>query len=48
MEDKKAMEAIIQYFKDISKIPRCSGNEKAVSDFLLGFAGQCGIEATQD
>ena len=48
MEDKKAMEAIVQYFKDISKIPRCSGNEKAVSDFLLGFAGECGIEAIQD
>jgi len=48
MGEEKAMEAIVGYFKDISKIPRCSGNEKAVSDFLLDFALKCGIEAIQD
>jgi len=42
--DEKVMQAIFEYFKEISKIPRCSGNEKGVSDFLLSFAQNLGIE----
>jgi len=48
MEANKAIDEIMEYFKAISKIPRCSGNEKAVSDYLLNFAKSHGLEAVQD
>lgn len=39
---------IFKYFSDISEIPRGSGNEKAVSDYLVSFAKAHQIECTQD
>lgn len=39
---------ILQYFEDISRIPRGSGNEKAVSDYLVAFAGERGLWCRQD
>jgi dipeptidase D len=47
MEEKR-IDDVLEYFREICKIPRCSGNEKAVSDFLLDFAGSHGVEAVQD
>ena len=35
-------EKIISYFKEISSIPRQSGDEKAVSDYLTAFAKELG------
>lgn len=39
---------VFKYFSEISAIPRGSGNEKAVSDYLVGFAKQHQLEYTQD
>ena len=36
------------YFLEISKIPRGSGNEKAVSDYLKSFGEERGFETVQD
>lgn len=39
---------VIDFFADINKVPRGSGNEKAVSDFLADFAKTRGLEVIQD
>jgi dipeptidase D len=39
---------IFKYFSEISKIPRGSGNEQAVSDYLVSFAKEHKLEYTQD
>ncbi|HWT27474.1 MAG TPA: aminoacyl-histidine dipeptidase [Mobilitalea sp.] len=39
---------IFKYFSEISKIPRGSGNEKAISDYLVSFAKEHQLEYTQD
>lgn len=48
MESTKETDRIFEYFHAISRIPRCSGNEKAVSDYLVAFAESRGIEVFQD
>ncbi|MDR1559658.1 MAG: aminoacyl-histidine dipeptidase [Clostridiales bacterium] len=39
---------VLNYFKEISKIPRGSGNEKRISDWLYGFAKERGLFVIQD
>lgn len=39
---------VFHYFEELNNIPRGSGNEKCVSDYLVSFAGEHGLEATQD
>ena len=39
---------VLKLFSEISKIPRESGNEKAVSDWIKKWAGERGLEAAQD
>ena len=39
---------VLEFFKEISKIPRGSGNEKAISDYLAAFAKERGLTAKQD
>ncbi|MBO5561797.1 MAG: aminoacyl-histidine dipeptidase [Firmicutes bacterium] len=39
---------VLHYFEEINKIPRGSGNEKAVSDYLMAFAKEKGLLAHQD
>lgn len=39
---------VFEYFEAISKIPRGSGNEKAISDFMVRFASDLGLEVQQD
>ena len=39
---------VIKYFKELAKIPRESGNEKEVSDFLVNFAKERDLEVSQD
>ncbi len=39
---------VFKYFEEISEIPRGSGNEKEVSDYLVGFAKQHNLEVIQD
>lgn len=42
------LEKIILYFKEISKIPRASGDEQAISDYLKAFAQERSLEVIQD
>lgn len=42
------MKNIFKNFEKISKIPRCSGNEKAISDFLVQFADELDLEVIQE
>ena len=41
-------ELVFKYFEEISQIPRGSGNEKAISDYLLDFGKSLGLECIQD
>lgn len=41
-------EALFHFFEDISAIPRGSGNEKGISDFLVAFARERGLDVYQD
>lgn len=41
-------EAVMTYFEALTKIPRGSGNEQAVSDYLVDFAKQHGLEVIQE
>lgn len=44
LEPKK----VFEYFEAISNIPRGSGNEKEISDYLLNFGKRLGLESIQD
>lgn len=39
---------VFKYFEELSQIPRGSGNEKAVSDYLKNFGESLGLETIQD
>lgn len=39
---------VFKYFREISRIPRGSGNEKAISDYLVSFAKEHHLEVVQD
>lgn len=39
---------VFDYFEEISRIPRGSGNEQAISDYLVGFAKKHGLSWHQD
>ena len=39
---------VMKYFEDLTFIPRESGNEKEVSDYLVDFAAKHGFECSQD
>lgn len=39
---------VFYYFEQLSKIPHCSGNEKAISDYLVDFAKKHNLEVIQD
>lgn len=41
-------ERVFYYFTEIAKIPRGSGNEKEISDYLVNFAKQKGLFVYQD
>ena len=41
-------ERVFYYFEELSKIPRESGNEKAISNFLVDTAKKLGLEVYQD
>lgn len=41
-------ERVFYYFEEISKIPRCSGNEKNISDYLANLGRSFGFETIQD
>ena len=37
-------ERVFHYFEEILKIPRCSGNEKQISDYLKNLGESLGLE----
>lgn len=39
---------VLKYFEEISKIPRCSYDEKRISDFLIEFGKKNGLKTYQD
>ncbi|MBS4539547.1 aminoacyl-histidine dipeptidase [Clostridium sp. D2Q-11] len=39
---------VFYYFEELSKIPRCSGDEKNVSNYLVSFAKENNLEVIQD
>lgn len=41
-------EKVFYYFEEISNIPRGSGNEKAISDYIVNFAKERGLFVYQD
>ena len=41
-------EKVFYYFEELTRIPRGSYNEKAVSDYITGFAKDRGLEVYQD
>lgn len=41
-------ELVFKYFEEISQIPRGSGDEKAISDYLKAFGEKLGLETIQD
>ncbi|KGM94837.1 aminoacyl-histidine dipeptidase [Clostridium botulinum] len=45
---KLSCNRVFKYFKEISNIPRASGNEKAISDYLFNFAKEHQLEVKQD
>ena len=48
MLDDLEPKQVFHYFEELTKIPRCSGDEKRVSDFLVAFAKGNGLEVVQD
>ena len=47
LKDLNAFEAF-KYFKEMNEIPRGSGNEKAISDWLVNFAKEHNLQVIQD
>ncbi|MGB9765593.1 MAG: aminoacyl-histidine dipeptidase [Candidatus Saccharicenans sp.] len=41
-------ESLWKHFAEILKIPRCSGNEKAIADYILNLARSWSLEAQKD
>ncbi len=41
-------ELVFKYFEEISQIPRGSGNERAISNYLKSFGENLGLETIQD
>ena len=38
---------LFHFFEEVSAIPRGSGNEKGISDFLVAFAKERGLDVYQ-
>lgn len=41
-------EKVFHWFNELNQIPRCSGDERKVSDFLVNFANERNLEVFQD
>lgn len=39
---------VLSFFEELTQIPRCSGNEKEISDYLVRFAQERNLEVLQD
>jgi len=45
---KADLKQVLYYFNKISQIPRCSGDEQAISDYLLSVATKNGLQGLRD
>ena len=48
MEKSIVLESVMKEFRALAAIPRPSGHEKAVSDYLLAHLREMGLEVVQD
>jgi len=48
MKEEALNHEVIQLFSQLSRIPRESGNEKAVSDWIKSWAEERGLQVAQD
>jgi len=48
MLDDLRPKKVFGFFEELTKIPRCSGNEQQVSDYLVSFAKERDLEVIQD
>ena len=48
MERQSKNEKLLQYFKDICRIPRQTGDEEAISQYLLDFCKSQSLQAERD
>lgn len=48
MKEQILSSKVLSFFEQLSRIPRCSGNEKRVSDWLIDFAKQRSLDVHQD
>ena len=48
METIVQAKRVLEIFKEMSQIPRESGNEKSISDYIVNFAKNLGLEVHQD
>ena len=48
MESIVQAKRVLEIFKEMSQIPRESGNEKGISDYIVNFAKNLGLEVHQD
>ena len=47
-DDKKIVDEVLEDFAGLARIPRPSLHEKAVSDWIKGWAEERGLEVMQD
>ena len=48
MVNSEILENVLKEFEKLAAIPRKSGHEKAVSDFLKGYLEELGFQTVQD
>ena len=48
MESIVQAKHVLEIFKEMSQIPRESGNEKGISDYIVNFGKNLGLEVNQD
>ncbi|MDO5716064.1 MAG: beta-Ala-His dipeptidase [Tissierellia bacterium] len=48
MDYKLEPKEVFRFFREISDIPRCSGNEKAIADYLVAFAEERDLDYYRD
>lgn len=48
MLDELSPKLVFHYFEELTRIPRCSGSEQAVSDYLVEFAHHRRLEVIRD
>lgn len=46
--ENSSCKEVFEYFKELNTIPRASGNEQAISDWLVNFAKENKLEVIQD